>query len=317
LNGAVALFEQLRLNRGVIEGQIALAFCYHRQGLFDMARTTLIRVLDDLSDEIRTRDLHGLTLMRLGSLERQAGHLNDALSALVQASGVAETSGPWLAARTYLELATTYTDLALSEESEEYAEQSRDFQLRTMHQCSAIGHHRYIAVAENNAGMFMLNQKRYEESEANLIRAQNSFHALSDSHRGALSNEALGRLYIETKQYLRAKEVIEQTISILEIADGEAFLAEALTTKAIVCSKLEKFNEAQRGFEAAYQIYERCRDDEGAGLALLIMLEELGDRLEHSETVQLAEKLKKLIGNTQQRRLRTRAEICMSKYIKT
>ena len=48
LNGSVALFEQLGCRRLAAEGRIELAHCYFRQGLFDVGRTTLIRVLDEL-----------------------------------------------------------------------------------------------------------------------------------------------------------------------------------------------------------------------------------------------------------------------------
>ncbi len=145
LNGSVALYEQMSLNRGVVEGRIALASCYQRQGMFDIARTTLIRVLEELPDENRNRDLRAFILMRLGALERQAGYPKDALRILIQATEVAEICGPWLTARCYLELASTYKDLALSEENEPQAELSRDVYLRALHQCTAVGHHRYVA----------------------------------------------------------------------------------------------------------------------------------------------------------------------------
>src|SRR4030095_1291977 len=70
LNGSVALFEQLGVYRRAAEARIALALCYHRQGLFDIGRTTLIRVLDDLSDD--NSELLSLALMRLGGLDRNA-----------------------------------------------------------------------------------------------------------------------------------------------------------------------------------------------------------------------------------------------------
>ena len=316
LNGAMALYEQLRLGRGVIESQIALAFCYQRQGLFDLARTTLMRVLEELSSyEDWNRDLRAFTLMRLGGLERNACHLKEALRSLTQATDLGESCGPWITPRCHVELASVYKDLVVSEGAEQYSDSSKEHYLKGIYQCSAVGHHRYLAATENNFGLLMLGQKCYEQSEKCFIRARNTFDVLSDSLRGAQSNETLARLYIETKQFSRANEVIDEAISILEIADGETILAEALTTKAIVCCCLEKFNDAQRSLEAAYRICERCEDDEGACLALVIMLEELGNRLEYQEIVRLAGKLKKLIGKTQQNGLRNRADVCISRYL--
>jgi hypothetical protein len=74
LHGSVALFEQLGLKSRAAEARIELALCYHRQGLFDIARSTLIRVIADLSDE--NWELRSLALMRLGSLERHAKTLS-------------------------------------------------------------------------------------------------------------------------------------------------------------------------------------------------------------------------------------------------
>ena len=239
VNGAVALYEQLGLSRGVAEGRIALAFCYHRQGVFDMARTTLTEVLDGLLQGSRNRDLRAFTLMRLGCLERHAHRLYDALPALTQAIEVAGSGGPWLTVRCYLELPLTYANLGLSEGNENHAELSRQFYLRALDQCIAVGHHRYAAIGENNIGLLVLYQKCYEESANYVIRSKKSFDALSDTLKEVLPNDTLARLYIETKQYWQAKDVVEQAISILKVADGEVFLAESLTMQGIVYSKLE------------------------------------------------------------------------------
>jgi tetratricopeptide (TPR) repeat protein len=51
LNGAIAFFEQLGLTKRAAEGRIALALCYHRQGLFDVGLTTVLRAFSDLSEE--------------------------------------------------------------------------------------------------------------------------------------------------------------------------------------------------------------------------------------------------------------------------
>ena len=38
-----------------------------------------------------------------------------------------------------------------------------------------------------------------------------------------------------------------------------------------------QYTEAKKSFEAAFRVAERCGDHEGAGLALLIMFEEVND----------------------------------------
>lgn len=306
LHGSVALFEQLGLKGRAAEGRIELALCYHRQGQFDMVRSTLVRVLEDLSEE--NRELRSLALMRLGSLERNAGRLKDALARVLDALNIAELCGPWLTARCHLELASIYKDLAISEDIALYFDESKDFYLKALYEFQAIGHHRYAAAVENNIGLLLLSLGYYEESEWHLLRARQLFDNFSDSLRSAQVNETLAQLYIQTKKYEAALKVIEQAVKVFELADGDVLLSEALTTSGIVASRLGRFSNAKGDFEAAHRIAERCSDNEGAGLALLSMLEEMGDRLEQHERIQMSEKLKRLLLATQQTKLQTRVQ---------
>jgi DNA-binding winged helix-turn-helix (wHTH) protein/tetratricopeptide (TPR) repeat protein len=311
LNGAIAFFEQLGLTKRAAEGRIALALCYHRQGLFDVGLTTVLRAFSDLSEE--DLELRSLALMRLGGLERNAGRLKDALVRLIQAVEIAESCGTWITARCDLELASIHKDLAVSEDTALHFDQAMCFYLKALHQFEAVGHHRYIAIVENNIGLLLLDHSSYADAEKHLLRARKFFETLSDTFRGAQLNETLSRLYIGTEEYERAQELIWQAIRALEHTDAEAILAETLTTSGIVSSRLGRFSEAKRSFEGAYQISERCSDNEGAGLALLTMLEELDGRLDHSEKIQVAEMLRNLLATTQQRSLQARVERSMAK----
>jgi len=102
--------------------------------------------------------------------------------------------------------------------------------------------------------------------------------------------------------------VIQRAVKTLERTDGEALLAEAVTTKGLVAARQRRYNDAKKSFEAAYNIAERCGDNEGAGRALLLMLEELEDILDPVEKSQLSNELKNLLASTQQTALRTRVE---------
>jgi tetratricopeptide (TPR) repeat protein len=306
LNGSIALFEQLGFRRRAAEGRIELALCYYRQGLFDIGRSTLIRVLEQLSDD--STELRGLALIRLATLERHAGRLNDALSRLILAIPLVEVSGPWTTARCYLELASTYKDLAIAEAVPSYYDQAKCSYYKALTEFQAVGHHRYVAVVENNLGFLLLSAGFYQESEEHLLRSLRSFNFFSDSIAAAQVNETLARLHIETKQYALAEDMIQRAVKILERTDGEALLAEAITTSGLVAIKQTRYNEAKKSFEAAYNIAVRCGDNEGAGRALLIMLEELENFLESSEKAQLSDELKRLLATTQQKVLQTRME---------
>src|ERR1051326_3982683 len=306
LNGSIALFEQLGFQRRAAEGRIELALCYYRQGLFDIARSTLTPVLDQLSKE--STELRGLALIRLATIERHAGRLKDALSRLIEATPAVEDPGPWTTARCFLELASTYKDLAVAETQPSYYDRAKYSYIKALCEFEAVGHHRHVAVVENNLGFLLLSGGLYEESEEHLLRSLKSFNSFSDSVAAAQVNETLARLYIETHQYDLAQDVIERAVKTLECTDGEALLAEAVTTKGLVAAKQGRYNDAKKSFEAAYNIAQRCGDNEGAGRALLSMLEELEDKLDPAEKSQLSAELKELLASTQQTALRTRVQ---------
>jgi tetratricopeptide (TPR) repeat protein len=306
LNGSIALFEQLGFHRRAAEGRIELALCYYRQGLFDIGRTTITRVLDSLSHS--EWELRSLALIRLASLERHAGKLKDAIARLTEASATVGLSGPWATARSHLEMASTYKDLAVSENVAHYFDDAKLNYLKALYEFEAIGHHRYVAVVENNMGFLLLTLGSDQKALRHLLRSQRLFECLSDSVRGAQVNETLARLYLYIKQYSVAFELAKRAVKTLELTDCEALLAEALTTKAIVLNRLERPNEAKRTFEAAYNVAARCGDTEGAGGALLIMYEEMRGRLGHREENQLLRKFKALFADTQQTAVQIRVE---------
>src|ERR1043165_519026 len=306
LNGSIALFEQLGLRKRAAEGRIELALCYYRQGLFDIGRYTLTRVLDQLSEQ--SNELRGLALIRLATIERHAGRLKDALSRLIEATPAVEESGPWTTARCLLELAATYKDLAIAETLPSYYDRAKYSYIKALSEFEAVGHHRYVAVVENNLGFLLLGAGLYEESEKHLLRSLKSFNSFSDSVAAAQVNETLARLYMETRQYDLAQAAVGKAVKILERTDSEALLAEAVTTNGLVAAKQLRYNEAKKSFEAAYNIAERCGDTEGAGRALLMMLEELKDSLTPKEKTELLKELTGLPASTQQKTLQDHLE---------
>ncbi|HEX3252577.1 MAG TPA: hypothetical protein VHS05_24270 [Pyrinomonadaceae bacterium] len=59
-------------------------------------------------------------------------------------------------------------------------------------------------------------------------------------------------------------------------------------------------------------VAERCGDQEGAGRALLTMFEEINDGLELNEKTEISEKIKRVLGRTQQSSLDSRVEKCLA-----
>ena len=309
LMGSITLFENSGIRRRAAEGKIELALCFYRQGLFDSGRSTLIHVLGELSND--DWELRSLALIRLASLERHAGRLKDALARLVEAADAVKLSGPWVTGRRHLELASTHKDLAIAEDDVAHFNQARQFYQTALDEFEAVGNHRYVAIVENNIGFLLLNLKAYKESEYHLIRANRLFEAFSDVVRGAQVNETLARLYVATERYILAQRAITKSVQILEDTDSEALLAEALTTNGLVESRMGNYSKAKSILQAGCSVAERCGDYEGAGRALLFLLEELGHQLEPTEKWQISEKLQVFFATTQDNAMHSRVKKCV------
>ena len=309
LNGSIALFEQFGLPRRAAEGRIELALCYYRQGLFDIARSTLVRVLDDLSGE--NNDLRSLALIRLASLERHAGRLKDALTRLTEARSIVDISGPWVRGRCHLELASTYKDLAIAEEIESYFEDARNFYLKALYEFEAVGNHRLAAIAENNLGCLMLLTNRFPDAESHLLRARNTFDSFDDKIRSAQVDDSLARLYLEQGEFEKACHRIERAIQVMEAGDENALLAEALTTQGTIYLRLKRNREGKRVLEDAQRLASRCGDSEGAGRAILVLLEGMDSFLEQAERESYCTRMLSLLSTSQQSSIKKRVQRCL------
>jgi DNA-binding winged helix-turn-helix (wHTH) protein/tetratricopeptide (TPR) repeat protein len=309
LSGSIALFEHLGSKRRAAEARIELALSYYRQGMFSLSKDMLLRTLNELpegDDELRS-----VGLIRLGVVERHAGHLHDSLAHLTQAFEMVEVCGALVTGRFHHELAITLRDLALADHLSHFS----DLVLKHFHQAlyefEAIGHHRYAAVVENNHGYLLLSLGRYEESEHHLMKSRKLFDGFDDKVRRAQVDDSLAQLYLTTARLELAEQAAERAISTLELNDEEALLAEALTTQGRVYCKLNRHREARGILEGAHRVADRCGDSEGAGRALLVVIEEMCHDLDDAEKEELGRRVRKLLGHSQQASSRDRLANCL------
>jgi DNA-binding winged helix-turn-helix (wHTH) protein/tetratricopeptide (TPR) repeat protein len=304
LNGSIALFAHVGSKTRSVEAQAELARCYYRQGLFDLARETFCSALAELpTDQV---ELKSLCLVFLGAVERDSGRLMDSLRILREARSL-QAPGRLGTGRCELELATTLKELA-AEGQPIYNDEALISYANALRENEAIGNHRLAAVAENNLGFMLLTIGFTKESEEHLLRARRLFEAVSDMVRRAQVNETLTRLYIATNRHSLAKQTIEDALQTLEMTDAEAVLSEALTTGGIVLSRLGQRSDAEKRFEDAYMVADRCRDREGARRALVSMFQEIGEGLERDELRKISERLQRLLAITEPSSLVGRVE---------
>lgn len=297
LNGAIGLCEQLNLKTLAAEGRIELAYCYHREGLSELARSTLGAAFDVLSDA--DRELKGLCLVRLGIVERRAGRLQDSLVRLKDARTIAG-SALCCTARYDGELGTTLKEIAIAEKRSEFFELALERYRKALFEFKSVGIHRHTATTENNQGYLLLALGRLDEAEPHLMGARRLFASLDDNAKRAQVDETLAQLHLAAEQFDLAEQAARRAVETLEAGGEEALLTESLTTRGRILLRIGRQREAKRVLNRAVEVAERCGDGDGAGRALLVLIEELASFLEKDECVELGARVERLLGGLQQ-----------------
>ncbi|HXQ35038.1 MAG TPA: tetratricopeptide repeat protein, partial [Anaerolineales bacterium] len=273
LSGAITLFERIGMKSRASEARIELACCYFWQGQFDLAKLTLHSSLEGITD--RETELRCVAVIRLALVEHHAGRLHEALKLLNEALPLIESQRLWIKGRFHLELATTLKDLGVAEGHTKHSTRSLTHYQTALVAFEKLGNLRYIAIAENNLGYLLLTLQSFDDAQVHLFRARSLFEEFGDQVRRAQVDETIAQLRIGCQQYSLAKTAIELAVYTLEGSGEDVLLAEALTTQGLVLCRLGHRQDAKPILERTRRVAERCGDREGAGRALLILIEEM------------------------------------------
>jgi len=309
LSGAITLFERMGKKSRASEARIELACCYFWQGLFDLAKVTLRSSLEGITD--RETELRCVALIRLALVEHHGGRFHEALELLNDALPLVESQRLWIKGRFHLELATTLKDLGVAEGHTKHSSRSRKHYEAALVAFEELGNSRYIAIAENNLGYLLLTLRRFDDAQAHLFRARRLFEEFGDQVRRAQVDETIAQLHIGCRQYELAENAIKLGVDTLEGSGEDVLLAEALTTKGLILCRLGHRQEAKPIIERARRVAERCGDREGAGRALLILIEEMCEQLADDERREIGAQANQLLANSQQTATRERLHKCL------
>ncbi|MFN2533275.1 MAG: ATP-binding protein [Pyrinomonadaceae bacterium] len=309
LSAAVGLFLQCNKPSRAAEASIELAYCYYREGFFDLARSVLHTVLDDLSFE--DNELRTLALLRLAIVERHAGRLLDSRSLLDEAGRHLGHCRELTQGRFHTEYATTLKEIGIAETKRAYLILALEHYEHARRSFERIGNRRYTAAVANNHGYLLLTLDRYQDAQQQLEEARRLFDQLADEVRCAQVDETLAQLYLRSENYGSAERSIKLAVNTLEGSGEDALLAEALTTYGLIQCRLGRRHEAKPILERARRVAERCGDREGAGRALLIMVEEMCEQLADDERREIGAQANQLLANSQQHATRERLRKCV------
>src|ERR1041384_5730706 len=297
ISGAIALFDQFGEKKKAIEARIELGCCYYHQGLFDIAHFTLRSCADEVP--LEDFELKAVALIRLAIVERHSGRLREALTLLEQVSGLEKTSA-WTKGRFRTEMANTLKAFGVAEGEPHYFDYALSNYEKASFEFEQVGNLRYVAAVENNRGHLLLSLKHYSESKLHLKRARTIFNELGDAIGCAQVDETLAQLFLASQNYNLAERAIAQAVDALEGSGEDALLAEALATQGLIFCRLGHRNEAKPIIERARRLAERCGDREGAGRALLILIEEMCEQLADDERREIGAQANQLLANSQQ-----------------
>ncbi|HEY2963446.1 MAG TPA: ATP-binding protein [Pyrinomonadaceae bacterium] len=309
LSGAITLFERMERKTRASEARVELACCYFWQGLFELAKATLRSSLEGITDG--ENELRCVALIRLALVEHHAGRFREALELLNQASPLVQSQRLWIKGRFHLELATTLKDLGVAEGHAKYSKRSLDHYQEALTAFEQLGNLRYIAIAENNLGYLLLTLKEFHDAQAHLSRARSLFEEFGDQIRRAQVDETIAQLHLGCGQYQLGEKAIKLAVSTLQGSGEDVLLAEALTTQGLILCRLSHRQDAKPIIERARRVAERCGDREGAGRALLILIEEMCDQLPDDERREIGAQANQLLANSQQHATRERLRKCL------
>jgi signal transduction histidine kinase/ActR/RegA family two-component response regulator len=309
ISGAIALFDHLSENTRAVEARIELGCCYYHQGLFDIAHSTLQSCAANLTEE--DYELRAVALIRLAIVRRHSGRLREALSLLEQVSALENKISPWTKGRFRTEIANTLKEFGVAEGQKYYFDLALAHYEEASLQFEQIGNLRYAAAVENNRGYILLSLERFGEARSHLERAQSLFDGLADTIGCAQVDETLAQLYLASENYELAQRSIQLALNTLEGSGEDALLAEALTTQGLILCRLGQRQGAKPIIERARRVAERCGDREGAGKALLILIEEMCDQLADDERREIGAQANQLLANSQQNATRERLKKCL------
>jgi signal transduction histidine kinase/ActR/RegA family two-component response regulator len=309
ISGAIALFEHCEENTRAVEARIELGCCYYHQGLFDIAHSTLRSCVTSLTNQ--DYELRAVALIRLAIVERHSGRLHEALGFLDQVSSIEKEISPWTKGRFETEMANTLKEFGVAEGRKHYFDRALSYYKQAALQFEQVGNLRYAAAVENNRGYLLLSLQRFEESKGHLERARTLFKRLGDTIGCAQVEETLAQLYLGSGNYESAERSIKRAVNTLEGSGEDALLAEALTTQGLILCRLGHRQEAKPIIERARRVAERCGDREGAGRALLILIEEMCEQLADDERREIGAQANQLLANSQQHATRERLRKCL------
>ncbi len=312
ISESITRFRALGDAEKVATAQSELGLCYRRAGAYDEARVLYHEALSALTSSCAHK-LHAKTLLRLAAVEMCCGRYHDALGLLQDSVGFFAEGDDALRGKFHNELGLALRKLGAAERRPEYLDRAIIEYTAASHHFELAGHTSYRARAENNLGFLLHIAGRYEDAHRHLSRARRLFLAEEDVGSAAQVDETRTRVLLGEGRTREAERVIRTAVKTLERGGEQAHLAEALMTHGLALSRLGEIADSLATLKRAASVAETAGAIEGAGLALLILMEEHADRLAEHELLETYLRADGLLRNSQDGEAMMRLRACASR----
>jgi CheY-like chemotaxis protein len=278
ISESIAIFETLGDRRKVAEAQMEFGPCYWREGAFDDARIWLKEALDRVPDD--ARELKAIILSRLATVERAAKRPNDAYHLLtVAAPLVDEGDNNSVKGKFYNQFATVLENIGRAEKNKDYIDRALIEYAAASYYFEQVRHTRYQACVENNLGFLFGTIGRFAEAHEHLDRAQALFTSMKDGVHTAQVDDTRAKVLLAEGHMSDAEKLARSAVKTLEKGNQQSLLAEALTTHGLILARVSSHQIARATLQRAVDVAQNAGDSETAGLASLVILEELAEHL--------------------------------------
>jgi CheY-like chemotaxis protein/tetratricopeptide (TPR) repeat protein len=283
ISESITRFEALQDTGKVAEAQTEIAYCYWRQGAFDGARVWLQEALKRLPSDT-DGEVRAVALLRLAIVERSAKRFHDALRIHIEAAPLFEKiTNHAHQGKFYNGFGFLLRNLGTAEHRPDYIDQALIEYTAAGYHFQQAGHTRYQACVENNLGFLFLTIKKFAEAHEHLDRAQALFTSMKDDVHTAQVDDTRARVLLAEGRTTEAERLVRAAVRILEHGDQQSLLAEALTTHGIILARMGNHEAAHERLQRAVEAAQGAGDTEAEGLAVLTMIEELGEHLATEE----------------------------------
>jgi CheY-like chemotaxis protein len=220
-----------------------------------------------------------------------------------------------LKGRFYNEYGTVLKNLGKAERRDDYIDRALIAYAAASYHFEQAGHARYQAYVENNLGFLLGNIHKFAEAHEHLDRAQALFTSLKDRAHLAQIDDTRAKVLLEENRVSEAEKFARSAVRILKEDDQQALFAEALTTHGIALARLGHHHRARLTLQSAVEVAQSAGNSEGAGLAALCIIEELGEHLTTDDLSLTFQRAADLISTSRNMNTHARLSACASRLL--